>query len=88
VVKGSYDAVPLPKIKAFAVRCRRAGPPKEVLTLGAEPIPAELEWGQVLVSIRVAPLNPADVMTIATGGAYGPDDASMRPPFVPGHDGV
>ena len=49
VVKGSYETVPLPKIKAFTVKCRRAGPPKEVLTLDSEPIPAELEWGKLLV---------------------------------------
>lgn len=87
VVKGSYDAVPLPQIKAYTVHCERAGLPKEVLTLRSEPIPAELEWGQVLVSFRAAPINPADLYTIQTGGLYGTEPPA-QPPFVPGHDGI
>ena len=87
VVKGSYEAVPLPQIKAYTVQCERAGLPKEVLTLRSEPIPAELEWGQVLVSFRAAPINPADLYTIQTGGLYGPETPA-QPPFVPGHDGI
>lgn len=69
------------------VRCQRSGLPKEALTLDTTPIPAELEWGQVLVSIRAAPINPADLYTIQTGGLYGSEPAA-KPPFVPGHDGV
>ena len=87
VVKGSYDPVPLPHIKAYTVRCQRAGLPKEVLTLTKEPIPEELEWGQVLVSIRYAPINPADLYTIHLGGTYGPEPPAS-PPFTPGHDGL
>ncbi len=87
VVKGSYESVPLPQIKAYTVRCERAGLPKEVLTLRGEPLPAELEWGQVLISFRAAPINPADLYTIQTGGLYGSEPAA-EPPFVPGHDGV
>ncbi|KAL4518427.1 hypothetical protein Ndes2437A_g04709 [Nannochloris sp. 'desiccata'] len=87
VVKGSYEAVPLPQIKAYTVQCQRAGLPKEALTLRCEPIPMELEWGQVLVSIRAAPINPADLYTIQTGGLYGTEPAA-QPPFVPGHDGI
>ena len=87
VVKGSYEAVPLPAIKAYTVQCRRAGLPKEALTLDTVPIPSELEWGQVLVSIRAAPINPADLYTIQTGGLYG-TEPSVPPPFVPGHDGL
>lgn len=87
VVKGSYDAVPLPAIKAYTVLCQRGGLAKEVLTLGTEPIPEELEWGQVLVSVRSTAINPADLYTIQTGGVYGPE-APATAPFVPGHDGV
>ena len=88
VVKGSYDAVPLPQIKAYTVQCERAGLPKEVLTIRSEPIPTELEWGQVLLSFRATPINPADLYTIQTGGFYGSETPTQQAPFVPGHDGV
>lgn len=64
-----------------------AGLPKEVLTVDLQDIPAELEWGQVLVSMRMMPINPADLYTIQTGGMYG-NDPIAQVPFVPGHDGV
>ena len=86
VVKGSYEAVPLPRIRAHVVRCSGPGRAAEVLSLGAEDLPTELEWGQVLVSVRYAPINPADLYTVATGGTYGQE--SVKPPFVPGHDAV
>lgn len=86
VVKGSYEPVPLPRIRAHVVRCSGAGAAREVLAVDAEELPAELEWGQVLVSIRCAPINPADLYTVATGGSYGTE--SVPPPFVPGHDAV
>lgn len=88
VVKGSYDAVTLPNIKAFAVSCQRAGQPKEVLTLDQKPIPHELEWGEVLVSMRAVPINPADLYTVQTGGLYGLESTPKDLPFVPGHDGI
>eukprot|EP00890_Picochlorum_soloecismus_P003206 jgi/Picsp_1/3887/NSC_01399-R1_trans-2-enoyl- mitochondrial len=92
VVKGSYEPVPLPQIKAYMVKCQRAGLPKEVLTLGMEEIPKELEWGEVLVSMRTAPINPGDLYTIQTGGLYGGSadrsSSTVKPPFTPGHDGV
>ncbi len=87
VVKGSYETVPLPKIKAYTVTCQCAGLPKEVLTMDMQDIPAELEWGEVLVSMRVMPINPADLYTIQTGGIYG-NDPPLNTPCVPGHDGV
>lgn len=95
VVKGSYDVTPLPKIKAHTVQCLRAGPPslkggggEEILSLDAVPIPPELTWGEVLVSVRAAPINPADLYTISTGGLYSGSDDSVQPPFVAGHDFV
>ncbi|KDD73779.1 hypothetical protein H632_c1844p0, partial [Helicosporidium sp. ATCC 50920] len=95
VAAGSYDPVPLPAIKAHAVRCTDRRPPrregedrslKPLLSLSAEALPAGLEWGQVLVSMRFAPVNPADTYSIASGGVYGGERVDA--PFVPGHDGV
>ena len=57
-----------------------------MLSLSTEALPAALEWGQVLVSIRAAPINPADLYTNQTGGLYGSEAANT--PFVAGHDGV
>ncbi len=92
VVKGSYESVALPAIKAYAVKCQRAGLPKEVLTVDMEDLPPALEWGEVLVSMRMMPINPADLYTIQTGGMYGNDPSqrvsAVPPPFSPGHDGV
>ena len=68
------------------VRCQRGGQPKQVLSMATEPLPVELEWGEVLLSIRAAPINPADIYTVQTGGMYGTDH--VAPPFVAGHDGV
>lgn len=43
------------------LRCRAAGAPKQVLELASEALPAALEWGEVLLSLRYAPVNPADL---------------------------
>jgi trans-2-enoyl-CoA reductase len=43
------------------VRCKEAGAPKEVLSVGSEAIPQALEWGEVLLSVRATPINPADL---------------------------
>lgn len=32
-----------------------------MLELGTEALPQSLEWGEVLVSVRYAPINPADL---------------------------
>ena len=90
VVKGSYESVALPAIKGYAVRAQRAGLPKEVLTVDMEDLPPALEWGEVLVSMRMMPINPADLYTIQTGGLYGldPSQHASSFPFCPGHDGV
>ncbi|KAK9829388.1 hypothetical protein WJX72_005534 [[Myrmecia] bisecta] len=86
VVKGSYDAVALPKIKAFKVRCTGTGKAREVLELVSEALPPALEWGQVLVSMRAAPINPADVYTAQMGGTYGFEQVAA--PFAAGSSGV
>lgn len=67
-------------------RCKAPGQPKEVLEMEPEAIPGQLEWGEVLVSMRAAPINPADLDTIQTGGVFGQDQAKL--PFVAGHDGI
>ena len=54
--------------------------------MGAVPLPVALAWGEVLVSIRVAPINPADLYTASTGGQYGLD--RRETPYAAGHDGV
>lgn len=54
--------------------------------MAAVPLPEALEWGEVLISIRVAPINPADVYTASMGGNYGPDH--RKAPYVAGHDGI
>jgi trans-2-enoyl-CoA reductase len=74
VVKGSYDEVRLPKIAAFETRrvvgeesVRPDGEGKKSngvslsFALSTTPIPATLEWGQVLVHVRASPVNPADL---------------------------
>ena len=43
------------------MRCKRSGVPSEVLAVEAEALPQGLEWGEVLLSIRYAPVNPADL---------------------------
>lgn len=94
VVKSSYEAVPLPPIRAYQVRCTSIGSPQESLEVVSEAIPAELEWGEVLVNIRAAPINPLDLHTVATGAtsaagaAAGEEGDTAAPPFVAGHDGL
>ena len=65
--------------------CKKAGRPDK-MAADLEALPAELEWGQVLVSLRAVPVSPADLHTIQTGGSYG--GSRRQPPFVIGHDGV
>ena len=71
---------------AGQARCMRAGPPSEVIQLAPEALPPALEWGEVLVSMRAAPINPADLYSARTGGLYAAAKAS--PPFFAGQDGV
>lgn len=68
------------------VKCNKAGPPQESLELLPEPLAATLEWGEALVNMQLAPINPADLYTARTGGMYG--GAQSTPPFVAGHDGI
>ena len=64
----------------------QAGKPKEHTKVVAQPLQEELIWGQVLVSMRAAPINPSDIHAMQTGGTYGED--TIATPFVAGMDGV
>lgn len=41
------------------------------LHLQSEAIPQALEWGQVLINIRAAPINPADMFPTAGAEVWG-----------------
>lgn len=84
VVKGSYEEVQLPKIRAFNVMYTRVGEPKDCFELKSDAIPQTLEWGQVLINIRAAPINPADMFP--TAGAEAGVLRPRAPPFVAGSD--
>ena len=86
VAEGSYEPVPLPKIKAYAAECRAFGNPRDALGLTSQPIPAALEWGEILVNIRAAPINPGDVA--AVGAADAGAGGRPKPPFVGGSAAV
>lgn len=86
VVKSSYEAVPLPPIKAYEVQCNAVGHPKDALEMNSRPIPPELEWGEVLVNFRAIPINPGDLYAVVTGATG--DGIGAKPPFVPGNDGL
>lgn len=73
-------------IQMLQVRCLRAGPAKDSVEVVSEPLPATLEWGEVLVTMQYAPINPADIYTVRTGGVYGNTQCAL--PFTAGHDGV
>ena len=68
------------------VTCNKTRRVKEVTEVSSAPNATHLNWGEVLVSMQYAPINPADAYTIATGGMYGDDQ--VQPPFLCGHDGV
>ncbi|KXZ54060.1 hypothetical protein GPECTOR_5g168 [Gonium pectorale] len=88
VARASYDGVPLPRASVLQVTCRSPGAKlSESLSLEAVPLPPELEWGHVLVHIKAAPINAADLYTARLGGVYG-EDTAPKLPYVVGHDGV
>lgn len=49
--------------------CTEGGQPADVFQLAAGRLPTSLEWGEVLINIRAAPINPADVSDCASGSA-------------------
>ncbi len=66
---------------SFALSFPVTGDPKEVLKLVERPLPT-LEGYAVLVRMRYAPVNPADLNFIE--GNYG---RPSHPPAIPGHEG-
>lgn len=69
------------------VTCTAMGSPSTTtMAVSAQAIPQCLEWGQVLISMRAAPISPADVYTASTGGVFGSDSVTI--PYEAGHDGV
>ena len=66
VVKGSYEETRLPKIRAFAAKRKDLSG----FEMTSEAIPETLEWGQILVNVRKAPISPADLDPFA-GAAVG-----------------
>ena len=49
--------------------------------------PQGLEWGEVLISVRAAPINPADLYNAAMGSASSADGGEkLAPPFLAGND--
>ena len=87
VVKGSYDEVQLPKIKAYEVNHTVGkkvviGHEKEALRVEAKKIASTLQWGEVLVSVRVAPMNAHDIyeeqMSFITSNYASGSDANMH----------
>ena len=77
VNKGSYEEVMLPKVRAYQANV--TGP--NAIEMGSEAIPASLEWGEVLVNVRVTPINPADIDAKNLL-------ARSKFPFVAGSDGL
>ena len=43
------------------------GNPGEALEVVSEPLPHALEYGEVLITILAAPINPADMYNIKAG---------------------
>ena len=44
---------------------------------------------QVLVSMRAAPINPADLYNVRMGSTpYTPESDALKPPFIAGNDGL
>lgn len=76
VAKGSYEPVSLPRsLRCFTAVAKRPLGSAPVVEARALP-PEGLLWGQVLVSVRAAPVTMGDLYTIATGGAYGDERAA------------
>ena len=72
VVKGSYDEVQLPKIRAFNVMYKQPSmtKPAEAFEVKSTPLPPTLEWGQVLINVKAASIGPGDI------------HRSSRPPWI------
>ena len=100
VTKSSYCGVKLPAATINQVRhmdsiansipvsqVQLEGIVKDVnnLCVSTANLAGDLEWGQVLIEMKYAAMNPSDFYTARTGG-YGPDTVSF--PHNCGHDGI
>ena len=67
VVKGSYDEVQLPKIRAFNVLYKQPSmlKPAEAFEVKSDALPPSLEWGQVLINVKAAPVGPTSMFEVA-----------------------
>eukprot|EP00210_Caulerpa_lentillifera_P009546 g9104.t1 len=86
VTKSSYSGVPIPARIVDQVVCDDMTKDVNKLCPSSAACPAELEWGQVLVQMKYAPMNPADFYTVRTGGLYGFEKTEC--PLNCGHDGI
>lgn len=59
---------------------------KKVTRLISEVSSGELEWGQVLVGMKYAPVDSADIYTVSMGLNYG-EAHSLKMPCVAGNRG-
>ena len=87
VVKGSYDEVQLPKIRAFNVMYKQPSmtKPAEAFEVKSTPLPPTLEWGQVLINVKAASIGPGDIHPLfASSMDPATTEAMRRPPFVAG----
>ena len=51
------------------MQCNKLGNPGESLEVVSEPLPRALEYGEVLITILAAPINPADMYNVKAGTA-------------------
>lgn len=68
------------------VTCREAGLLTDTVEVESEPLPAELEWGQVLLSMKYALVDAADAYTSLMAGTF--SDVTVALPYTAGHHGV
>jgi trans-2-enoyl-CoA reductase len=85
VNKGSYEEVILPKIRAYQANVTAlSSDPIGSITISSEPIESSLEWGEVLVNVRVAAVNPRDLkLDSSSNTAEGP---ALKTPYIAGSD--
>eukprot|EP00898_Chlorokybus_atmophyticus_P000495 jgi/Chlat1/1446/Chrsp12S08681 len=92
VDSSGYVAVPLPRVKCCQATVTRLGKPVEVVKMSFEELPAQLEYGQVLVTMLAAPISTTDLITCQVGSAVpmgGPRGGEApAPPFAAGWDAV
>ena len=69
------------------MQVKELGKPKDVVEVTSEPIGPELEWGEVLVNIRAAPINPGGFYAVQVGAGVKSDEATLKPHLDGGSDG-